>query len=67
MWAISTEQVSRILSMANEKGIPVTPRGAGTGLGGLAVPARGGIVLDVTRMNSILEICIPGPTGGGVC
>ena len=59
LWAISTEQVSRILSMANEKGIPVTPRGAGTGLGGLAVPARGGIVLDVTRMNSILEICIP--------
>ncbi len=59
LWAISTEQVSRILSMANEKGVPVTPRGAGTGLGGLAVPARGGIVLDLTRMNSILEISIP--------
>ncbi len=59
MWAVSTEQVSRILSVANEKGIPVTVRGAGTGLGGLAVPAQGGIVLDLTRMNSILEISIP--------
>jgi len=59
MWAVSTEQVSRILSVANKKGIPVTVRGAGTGLGGLAVPARGGIVLDLTRMNKILEISIP--------
>jgi len=59
MWAISTEQVSRILSFANKKGIPVTVRGAGTGLGGLAVPARGGIVLDLTRMNRIIEISVP--------
>lgn len=59
MWAVSTEQVSRILSVADEKRIPVTVRGAGTGLGGLAVPARGGIVLDLTRMKSILEINIP--------
>ena len=59
LWASSTEQVSRILALANEQRIPVTARGAGTGLGGLAVPARGGIVLDFTRMNRILEINIP--------
>jgi glycolate oxidase len=59
MWATSSAQVSRILSLANGKGIPVTVRGGGTGLGGLAVPARGGIVLDLTRMNRILELSIP--------
>ncbi|MBW1929922.1 MAG: FAD-binding protein [Deltaproteobacteria bacterium] len=59
VWATSTEQVSKILTLANSKGIPVTVRGAGTGLGGLAVPAKGGIVLDLTRMNRILEISVP--------
>ncbi|MEJ2025177.1 MAG: FAD-binding protein, partial [Deltaproteobacteria bacterium] len=59
MWAETTAQVSRILSLANEKGIPVTGRGAGTSLGGLSVPARGGIVLDLSRMNTIVEISIP--------
>jgi glycolate oxidase len=59
MWAVSGEQVSRILSLADGKGIPVTVRGGGTGLGGLAVPAKGGIVLDLTRMNRILELSIP--------
>ncbi len=59
MWAETTAQVSRILSLANEKGIPVTVRGAGTSLGGLSVPARGGIVLDLSRMNTIVEISIP--------
>ena len=58
VWAESTEQVSEILSLANENKVPVTVRGAGTGLGGLAVPARGGVVLDLTRMNKILEISI---------
>ncbi|MCG0239272.1 MAG: FAD-binding protein [Firmicutes bacterium] len=52
----TTEQVSRILRLANREGIPVTPRGAGTGLSGGAVPVRGGIVLSLTRMNRILEI-----------
>jgi glycolate oxidase len=59
MWATSSGQVSRILSLADKKGVPVTVRGGGTGLGGLAVPARGGIVLDLTRMNRILELSIP--------
>ncbi|MDR3230400.1 MAG: FAD-binding oxidoreductase, partial [Synergistaceae bacterium] len=52
----NTAQVSAILRYANEHRIPVTPRGAGTGLSGGAVPACGGIVLSMERMNAILEI-----------
>jgi len=58
VWAESTEQVSEILKLANRKGIPVIPRGAGTGLSGMAVPAKGGIVLDLSHMNKILKISI---------
>ncbi|MDD2979890.1 MAG: FAD-binding oxidoreductase [Hespellia sp.] len=53
---VSTEEVSRILNYANEKGIKVTPRGAGTNLVGSTVPTEGGIVLDLSRMNRVLEI-----------
>lgn len=52
----STRQVSDILRFANEHEIPVYPRGAGSGLTGGAVPVQGGIVLDFTHMNKILEI-----------
>jgi len=58
LWPTTTDQVSRILSLANEHRIPVTPRGAGTGLAGAAVPNQGGLVLDLCRMNKILEIRI---------
>jgi glycolate oxidase len=58
VWAESTEQVSEIMKLANGKGIPVIPRGAGTGLSGMAVPSRGGIVLDLSHMNKILKISI---------
>lgn len=58
LWPTTTEQVSKILSLANEHRIPVTPRGAGTGLAGAAVPNQGGLVLDLCRMNKILEIRI---------
>ena len=54
--AMSTEEVSRVLAYANCEHIPVTPRGAGTGLVGAAVPALGGIVLDLSEMNRILEL-----------
>ena len=54
----STEEVSRIVRLAYENNIPVTARGAGTGLAGGAVPVRGGIVLDMSGMNRILEIDI---------
>ena len=52
----SPEEVSRIVKLAGESGIPVIPRGSASGLTGGAVPVRGGIVLDMTRMNRILEL-----------
>lgn len=51
-----TAQISAILRLANRERIPVTPRGAGSGLSCGAVPACGGIVLSVERMNRIVEI-----------
>lgn len=54
----SVDEVSRIVRLAYENNIPVTARGAGTGLAGGAVPIRGGIVLDMSGMNRILEIDI---------
>jgi glycolate oxidase len=58
VWAERAEQVSEILKIGNREKIPVIPRGAGTGLSGMAVPAKGGIVLDLNRMNKILGISI---------
>ncbi len=55
----STEEVSRILRYASQKKIPVTPRGASTGTAGGAVPVRGGILLDLSKMDRIIEIDIP--------
>jgi glycolate oxidase len=52
----STEEVSTVLKWANEHRVPVVPRGAGTSLAAGVVPIRGGIVLALTRMNSILSI-----------
>ncbi|EGD53129.1 FAD linked oxidase domain protein [Thermoanaerobacter ethanolicus JW 200] len=52
----SAEEIARIMKLANKYKIPITPRGAGSGLSGGAVPVYGGIVLSVERMNRILEI-----------
>jgi len=52
----TTKEVSSILALANVVKIPVTPRGAGTGVSGGAVPIHGGIVLSLERMNRIKEI-----------
>ena len=52
----NTEQVSSVMKIASRYRIPVTPRGAGSGLNGGAVPLAGGIVLSLERMNKILEI-----------
>lgn len=52
----SVEQVSAILKWTYEHQIPVTPRGAGTNLVGSTVPDHGGIVLDLSGMNRILEL-----------
>ena len=54
----TTEQVSNIMKLASEKMIPVTPRGAGSGLAGGAIPTDGGIVLSLDKMNKILEVNI---------
>jgi len=56
VFAETTEQISKVMTFANQHLIPVTPRGAGTGLSGGAVPVRGGIVLSLERMNRILEL-----------
>ena len=58
VWATTTEEVSAILKLANQEMFPVTARGAGTSLAGLAVPEQGGLVLDLGRMNKIVEINI---------
>ena len=50
------EQISRVLKLANIHLIPVTPRGAGTGLSGGALPVEGGISLSLEKFNRILKI-----------
>jgi glycolate oxidase len=52
----SAAEISQILKLANRHRCPVTPRGAGTGRSGGAVPIAGGVVLVLTRLNRILEI-----------
>ena len=54
--AENTEEISKVLKLANENLIPVTPRGAGSGVVGGAVPVYGGILLSLEKMNQILEI-----------
>jgi len=52
----SAAEIAAIMKLANRQRIPVTPRGAGSGLSGGAVPAHGGIVLLTDRLNRILDI-----------
>jgi glycolate oxidase len=52
----NTEEVSKIMTYACEHNIPVTPRGQGTGLVGGCVPLYGGIMLNMSTMNRILEV-----------
>ncbi|CAB1083140.1 D-Lactate dehydrogenase, cytochrome c-dependent (EC [Olavius algarvensis Delta 1 endosymbiont] len=56
IWPVTTEEVARILTWTYQNGIPVTPWGAGTSTEGNPVPTRGGLVIDMIRMNKILEI-----------
>jgi glycolate oxidase subunit GlcD len=53
---VNTEQVSRIMALARQAGVPVIARGAATNLSGGTVPIHGGIVIHFARMNRILEI-----------
>ena len=52
----STEEVSQVMKYAYDNNIPLTPRGAGTGLVGAAVPMEHGILLDTSLMNNFLEL-----------
>jgi glycolate oxidase len=58
VWPESTQQVAGIVRFANEYKIPVVPRGAGTSLSGGVIPIKGGVIIDLSRMNKILEISI---------
>lgn len=52
----NTEEVSKIMTYAYENNLPVVARGSGTGLVGASVPLHGGIMINLTKMNKILEI-----------
>lgn len=52
----STDEVAAVMRWAHVHEVPVTPRGAGTGLAGGATPERGGIVLSVNRMDRVLRV-----------
>ena len=53
---LSTEEISGVMKYANDKKIPVVVRGSGTGLVGAAVALYGGIMIETTAMNKILEL-----------
>ena len=52
----TTEEVQKIVKLANKEKIPIAPLGGGLSLAGLAVPLRGGIALDLKRMDTIIEV-----------
>lgn len=52
----TAEELSAVMKVCNENKIPVTARGAGTGLSGGALPHRGGVLVSFERMNRIIEI-----------
>src|SRR6266478_6569046 len=52
----SVEQVSEIVRLANRENLPFVARGAGTGLSGGCLPAEGGLVISMMRMNRVLEV-----------
>ena len=52
----TTEQVQKVVQLANREKIPIVPMGNGMSLTGLVIPLKGGIVMDMKRMNKILEV-----------
>ncbi len=55
----STEEVSAVVRLTHKEKIPIVARGSGTNLSGGSIPAEGGIVIHLSRMNRILEIDLP--------
>jgi glycolate oxidase len=56
VFAQTVDEVSRLLSAANQSGLVIVPRGSGTGLSGGSIPLEGSVVLCLTRMNRVLEV-----------
>jgi len=52
----TTEEVQEIVKLANREKVPIVPKGAGLALTGLVIPLKGGIVMDMKRMDKILEV-----------
>ncbi|WP_308291636.1 FAD-binding oxidoreductase [Microbacterium sp. G2-8] len=52
----TAEQIAQVVELAVARGIPVTPRGKGTGNYGQAIPSAGGLVLDVSRARAIVDV-----------
>jgi glycolate oxidase len=55
----SAEQVAAVVRVCQARGVPIVPRGSGTGLIGGAMAPRGGVMVSMTRMNRILEVDLP--------
>ena len=56
--AQTADEIAAIMKLANRENVPVTPRAAGSGLSGGAVPIYGGILLSIERMDRIIEILL---------
>ncbi|GAB4416470.1 MAG: FAD-linked oxidase C-terminal domain-containing protein [Thermodesulfovibrionales bacterium] len=56
VWPERTDDVIRVMKYAYDSGIPIVPRGAGTGMTGGSVPSKGSIVLSLERMNRMIEL-----------
>jgi D-lactate dehydrogenase (cytochrome) len=56
VWPVTTTEISKVIAWAYDQDVPVTPWGAGTSTEGNPVPAQGGLVMDMTQMNKILDI-----------
>src|SRR5512143_1525856 len=56
VWPRATDDVVKIMTFASAHGIPVIPRGAGTGMTGGAVPSAQSVILSLEKMNRIIEV-----------
>jgi alkyldihydroxyacetonephosphate synthase len=54
-----TAEVARVLAWCGTQGVPVTPRGPGSGVMGSGIPTQGGVLLDVRGLNQVLQIDVP--------